>query len=222
MPANNPGRVAVKKNQFEFRTTVPDFVNGTSENGFATDPTGSLRGSGGLYRRRSANNPSAVAGQPAGAQSTDKSKTNATKFQKAVEALKQAKDEEARKKSLETLSEVVSQLFDEDLKRRESEVGDIRNRAAKLKAIVDKRKESKDRIVDLQLKIQLNEVEGLGFSAKRSSGRRNGNSYASGLPGMWGLEVIMVNPIQYPQMTEMAGAQVYGGGGSTESADPRR
>ena len=217
----NSGSVIVNKNQFEFRPTIPNSVGGTTENGFASDPSAEPSGTGvgWLSRSRSGNNP--LAGQPAAARPVNKSKSNAAKLQKAIETLKQAKDEEARKKSLETLAEVVSQLFDEDLKRRESEVGEIRNRAAKLKALIDKRMESKDRIVDLQLKIQLNEVEGLGFAVKQRSGGRNPNPYYGGA-GALGMEMMMGTGIAYPPMADMAGTQGYGGEGSAESADPRR
>jgi hypothetical protein len=97
---NNPGQVVVQKNYFKFRTTVPRSANGTSENGYPTNPSGSsarARDSGLFSRKQGANTP----GQPAAAKPVDKSKTTAAKFQKAVEAQRQAKDEEARKKSLE-------------------------------------------------------------------------------------------------------------------------
>lgn len=224
---NNPGQVVVQKNQFEFRTKDPAAANGTHENGLPTDPSASsptARTSGLFNRRRGANNAFAAAGQPIGKQPVNQPKTNAANLQKTLETLKQAKDEEARKKSLETLSSVVSQLFDEDLKRRESEVGDIRNRAAKLKTLIDKRKESKDRIVDLQLKIQLNEVEGLGFTVKPNGRKQFESLYLGDMAGLGMGSAMGIDPgVRYPQVLGIPGGDMYAGGDAAGAADdPRR
>jgi len=222
---NNPGQAVAGEKVIDVRTTNRNPLAGTNSNGFAVDPSAasSPAGDPGLFnRRRGAINATAAGGRSFGTPPVHQPETNAAKLQKAIETLKQAKDEEARKKSLETLSSVVSQLFDEDLKRRESEVGDIRNRAAKLKALIDKRKESKDRIVDLQLKIQRNEVEGLGFAVKQRSGGRNPNQYYGGA-AQEGMEMMMGGPgIMYSPVLGLPGEEDYGAGASTESADPRR
>jgi hypothetical protein len=101
-----------------------------------------------------------------------KPKSQATKLQEYSEQLKQAEGADARKEALAKLSSVVNEIFDADLKRRKSEVDDIRVRVSKLKALIDKRKKSKDRIVDLQFRIQVNEAAGLGFSLKQKSRRK--------------------------------------------------
>lgn len=222
-PNNSEGAV-VRENLIESRPTNPGFGNAANENFLGGDSTSANQQSfsGLVDPGLDANNPLGTIGQPIGNNSVHRAKPNGVNLQKAVEALKQAKDEEARKKSLETLSKVVSQLFDADLKRRESEVGDIRNRAAKLKALINKRKESKDRIVDLQLKIQLNEVEGLGFAVKQRSGGRNQNPYYGGAGGM-GTEVMMDGAGgMYSPVLGLPGGDDYGGGYSIEYADPRR
>lgn len=194
---NNSGGNAARENRIESRTANPGIA----------DP------------RLDASNPFGTIGQPIGNNSVHVPTPDGVNLQKAVEALKQAKDEEARKKSLETLSVVVSQLFDEDLKRRESEVGDIRNRAAKLKALINKRKGSEDRIVDLQLKIQLNEVEGLGFAVRSGRDRQNQNPYYGAAGGM-GMEMMMGGDlVTYQKVLGLPGGDDYGEG---NSADPRR
>ena len=149
------------------------------------------------------------------------------RLQDAIGGFKRAKDDEARKKALHKLSEVVSQIFDEDLKRRESEVNGIRQRVSRLKALIEKRKESKDRIVDLQLKIQLNEVEGLGFSVKRNGRSRGVDPYYGGVvypdvtnPGVAGMAGAELN--RYGQVLGLPGGNPYGGGTSTESENPLR
>jgi hypothetical protein len=111
------------------------------------------------------------------------------------------------------------------IKRRESEVSDIRQRVSKLQALIDKRKESKDRIVELQFKIQLNEVEGLGFAVKRSGRRQNGNMYnGGGLPGMGIATMMGDSGLLYPQMSGIGAGFDFGGGAVAESSadDPRR
>jgi len=111
-------------------------------------------------------------------------KPKATKLQEASEQLKQADGVDARKEAQAKLSSVVNSIFDEDLKRRESEVDDIRDRVSKLKALIDKRKESEDRIVDLQFRIQVNEAAGLGFPVKQKSRSRTPNAGTPGSSGM--------------------------------------
>lgn len=110
--------------------------------------------------------------------------SHAEKLNEATALLKRARGEEARKKALTKLSSVVNAIFDEDLKRRESEVDDIRERVRKLKALIDKRKDSKDRIVELQFRIQVNEVAGLGFSVRQKSRRRSMDAYSRGMSSM--------------------------------------
>ena len=90
-----------------------------------------------------------------------------------------------------------------------------------------KRKESKDRIVDLQLKIQLNEVEGLGFSVKRNSRNRGVDPYYGGVvysdvtnPGVAGMVGAELNG--YEQVLGLPGSNPYGRGTSTESENPLR
>lgn len=158
---------------------------------------------------------------------TPKVETNDKKLQDAIGGFKRAKDDEARKKALDKLSEVLSQIFDEDLKRRESEVNGIRQRVSRLNALIEKRKESKHRIVDLQLKIQLNEVEGLGFSVKRNSRSRGVDPYYGGVvytdvtnPGVAGMAGAELN--RYGQVLGLPGGNPYGGGTSTESENPLR
>ena len=112
-----------------------------------------------------------------------KAKSNHEKLQYAIGQLKKAEGE-VRKKTLETISELVNVIFDEDMKRRTAEVDDIRNRVKRLKALIDRRKASKDRIVGLQLKVQINEVEGLGFSVRQNSRSRRSFQNAGGMSDM--------------------------------------
>lgn len=103
------------------------------------------------------------------------------------------------------------------MERRQSEVDSIRERVRRLKALIEKRKASKERIVELQFKVQVNEVAGLGFSVRQS--RRAGGMSPYG-PGMD--EMLMMGDSGAGQSRSMLGG-VAGGFGGTEPAvpDPR-
>ena len=148
-------------------------------------------------------------------------KSNYEKLQDAIGQLKKAEGEDARKKSLETISTLVNAIFDEDMKRRQSEVDDIRDRVKRLKALIDRRKASKDRIVDLQYKVQINEVEGLGFAVRRKTRGRNVGGEMRSMAMMMagaGMGGIGGNPYGYSRGDQMAGG--YGAAGPS-SPDPR-
>jgi len=225
VPSSKSGQLAVEKDQFEFRTRNSNPSSRAS--GIAggqideTSPGSVLPGAQNVPAGGS--NPGGHSGGFFSRNATPKVKTSAAKFLEAVDAFKRAKDDETRKKTLAAVSVIVSQIFDEDLKRRESEVDDIRHRVSKLKALIEKRKESKDRIVELQLKIQLNEVEGLGFSVKQSARIRSVNPYYGGVvnPGM--KSMTGVQAVHLPMgRPGGSGGDVYGTEAAAESEDPRR
>lgn len=148
-------------------------------------------------------------------------KSNHEKLQDAIGQLKMADGEEARKKSLEAISALVNAIFDEDMKRRQSEVDDIRDRVKRLKALIDLRKSSKDRIVDLQYKVQINEVEGLGFSVRRKIRSRRGGAGMEAMGMMMGGAGLGSggNPY-YSSGGQMSSAEGYGAMAPSTS-DPR-
>jgi len=67
-------------------------------------------------------------------------------------------------KELET---AVATEFDADMKQREAELTKLEERVAKLRAQLDRRKKSKTEITQLQTKVLVNEIDGLGFSHPR-------------------------------------------------------
>jgi hypothetical protein len=87
----------------------------------------------------------------------------AAKISEAAHAVRDAKDEEARKKATERLSSALDEYFEENMKDRGKELDDIRARLAKLEAQLERRRSKKDEIIDLQMKVALNEADGLGF-----------------------------------------------------------
>ncbi|MGZ0163764.1 MAG: hypothetical protein ACKVII_07595 [Planctomycetales bacterium] len=226
-PGSPPGQAVLQQGQFGFRNANSGAPGQPSGGAFDPSTEGRLN-SAGLFNSGSGgsgkNIPDAGGANSVGNKPSDNSKINAAKLQKAIETLKRATSEEARKATLENLSQIVHEIFDEDLKKRESEVGDIRQRVSKLQALIDKRKESKDRIVDLQFKIQLNEVEGLGFAIKRSGRSQNLNAYiGGGLPGMGIATMMGESGVQHSQMRGASFGEDYAGGAAMNSSDdPRR
>jgi hypothetical protein len=80
----------------------------------------------------------------------------------AARTLRQA-DAASRAKIVDNLEAWLNQFFDQDMKRRAGELKKIEERFAKLRAQLDRRREKKQEIVDLQMKLILNEADGLGF-----------------------------------------------------------
>ena len=91
------------------------------------------------------------------------------KLLKAVKALQSAKDDKAKDKAKSDLTKVLNTVFDADLKQRQEEIAKIEARIKKLKATLDKRRTARDRIIDLQIKVLVNEADGLGFPSRTGS-----------------------------------------------------
>lgn len=99
-----------------------------------------------------------------------------TKLQKAIKAIRTAKDDETKRKATKELTDVLGTVFDGDLKRREKEIADIEARVKELKNILDKRRSARDRIIELQIRVLMNEAEGLGFPIRSSRSRYGGGA----------------------------------------------
>jgi len=107
------------------------------------------------------------------------------------------------------------------MKRRQSEVDDIRDRVKRLKALIDRRKASKDRIVDLQYKVQINEVEGLGFAVRRKTRSRSAASEMRSMAMMMagaGMGGSGGNPYGFSRGDQMASGY---GAAAPSTPDPR-
>lgn len=89
------------------------------------------------------------------------------KIREASAAVRDAKDDEARKKATEKLASALDEYFEENMKARGKELEDIRARLAKLEAQLERRREKKQEIIDLQMKVALNEADGLGFYSEK-------------------------------------------------------
>jgi hypothetical protein len=81
-----------------------------------------------------------------------------------IKQLREA-DEDAKKTEItKQLEAAVTKYFDEDLKGREDELAKLEERLQKLNAQLDRRRKAKGEIIELQMKVLINEAEGLGFA----------------------------------------------------------
>jgi len=75
------------------------------------------------------------------------------------------------------LEAAVAKAFDQDLEDRESDLSNLEERVKKLRAQLDRRRRAKDDIIQLQIKVLVNEAEGLGFTSKpRPPAARSGGT----------------------------------------------
>jgi hypothetical protein len=84
-------------------------------------------------------------------------------FKEAIQALKDSKDDEAKKKATNTVRDQLTKQFERDLAEREKELAAVEERLRSLRQQLEKRKASKDDIIGLRLKTIVNNAEGLGF-----------------------------------------------------------
>lgn len=97
------------------------------------------------------------------------------KLRSALQSLRTAKTAEAKAKAKDAVSNLLKEQFDADLKQREKEIANVEARIQQLRDILDKRRTARDEIIQLQLKVIVNEAEGLGFpkqSTKSDPGPR--------------------------------------------------
>ena len=55
-------------------------------------------------------------------------------------------------------------IFDKDMTSRETDLSQLEERLTKLRNQLKRRKEAKSEIIQLQIKLMVNEADGLGFS----------------------------------------------------------
>lgn len=117
---------------------------------------------------------------------------------RAVEALRRAEGDEATSQAKRKLGILLQQYFDVDMKQRATEIQQIEQRLAKLRAGLEKRQANKSRIIKLQLQVFENEAAGMGLF--RTSAPR-------GMPG---------GGLMPPEMQTRYGGFIEGSGGSGE------
>jgi len=98
-------------------------------------------------------------------------------IRKAAEAVRDAKGEEAKTAAQKHLSELLGKYFDDDMMRRQKELTQIEERLTKLRELLERRRTKKQDILELQMKVALNEADGLGFYDGDQSGGPKRNDY---------------------------------------------
>jgi len=92
------------------------------------------------------------------------------KIRRAAEKLRDAKGSEAEGEAQEKLAALLGEYFDQDMARREQELAKLEERLGKLRAQLDHRREKRQDIIDLQIKVAVYEADGLGFLSQPSHG----------------------------------------------------
>ncbi|MCA9217381.1 MAG: hypothetical protein KDB27_30140 [Planctomycetales bacterium] len=85
------------------------------------------------------------------------------KWNSLREMVLKAADDETRKMHADAMKSFLEHVFDEDLARRESELGKLETRIQKLRTSVERRKSNRDRIIKVRLDALLLDAEGLGL-----------------------------------------------------------
>jgi hypothetical protein len=85
------------------------------------------------------------------------------KIRQTAERIRDAEDAAARQAATDELTKLLDKYFEEDMKARTEELKDVQQRLANLQAQLERRRAKKQEIVDLQMKVALNEADGLGF-----------------------------------------------------------
>jgi hypothetical protein len=81
----------------------------------------------------------------------------------AAEKVHAAEDEATKAEATEKLTGLLDKYFEDDMQARNKELEKIAARLTKLREQLDRRRTKKQEIIGLQVKVVLNEAEGLGF-----------------------------------------------------------
>jgi hypothetical protein len=91
-------------------------------------------------------------------------------IRRAATALNEAEGGDARDEAKEKLTGLLDEYFEADMERREKELAEVEERVTKLRSTLQRRREKKRDIVDLQMEVLLNEADGLGFFGSEGFG----------------------------------------------------
>jgi len=89
--------------------------------------------------------------------------TSTAELRQAADAVRKAKGDEETNAARRKLGELIEKCFENDMVQRQRELAQLEKRLANLREQLDRRKAKKQDIVDLQMKVLLNEADGLGF-----------------------------------------------------------
>jgi hypothetical protein len=95
---------------------------------------------------------------------------NMRAIHEAATALSEAEGDDARAEAKKKLSTLLDEYFEADMERRERELAEVEARVNKLHSTLERRREKKKDIIDLQIEVLLNEADGLGFFGGEAMG----------------------------------------------------
>ncbi len=78
--------------------------------------------------------------------------------------LREANDDPKKADLTKQLDAAIVAIFDKDMSSRETDLSQLEARLTKLRAQLDRRRKAKSEIIQLQIKLMVNEADGLGFS----------------------------------------------------------
>lgn len=97
--------------------------------------------------------------------------------------LREATDDAKKAELTKQLESAIVAIFDKDMATRETELRPLEERLTKLRNQLNRRKEAKSEIIQLQLKLMINEADGLGFSPPPTiKGRQTNDSQNEVIP----------------------------------------
>ncbi len=97
------------------------------------------------------------------------------KIRQASAQVRDAKDDATRAAATAELTKLMDQYFEADIRVREQELADIQARLQNLQTQLERRRQKKAEIIDLQIKVATNEADGLGFYSQPNDDRFNFN-----------------------------------------------
>jgi hypothetical protein len=97
----------------------------------------------------------------------------------AVAAVRDAKSEAEMENASRKLTEMLQESFDNDVVEREKEINKLEERVAKLRDIVQRRRKERAGIIDLQIKVVVNEAKGLRFKSNDGADQKVQMGYSS-------------------------------------------
>jgi murein L,D-transpeptidase YcbB/YkuD len=87
-------------------------------------------------------------------------------LREAAEKYRDADGEAQKAEQLRRLHDIAAESFEKGMKAREKELADVEARVQKLRTQLERRRAKKEEIIDLQVKVAINEAEGLGFTSQ--------------------------------------------------------
>jgi len=116
------------------------------------------------------------------------------KIRQAAVKVRDAQDAAAKSAATAELAKLLDEHFEADMRVRQQELAGIVARLEKLKAQLDRRRAKKQEIVDLQLKVALNEAEGLGFYSQPMSNFNTGGRPSIFVPTLRSFDHLSLPP----------------------------